>query len=477
MKKLIEMIKKKWLINGTKTFILIAIFVAVFVLINTIMQKLDLTPIDLTENKLYTLTDASKQKVGSIQKKVNLYFIGFTEQDSTFDLAKQYQKVNGNITAEIVDVTKRTDIAQKYGVTTDTMAIIVECDNKSKVLTTNELYTYDTTTYETIDIAEEGITGAIQTVTADKIPKVYFLDGYSDYYSLSKNMNYLNVYLENETMQVDTVDLFSTKEVPNDCDTLVIMTPTRDFEDATATAILNYINQGGNILWLNGVVAKQQNLPNVQKILDQYGVGAFEVGVICEQDSSKMLEGMPEIIKPDVINTDILGKIDKSGGVLFIDATKINIKENELKNLNVEQKDLLVTGSTSFFRSNVSNTSQEMVEGDKEGSFVVGTELTKTLKNNQKSKIIIFGENYFISDNPVDQIPSIQIYNNKNMILNTIAYLNEREQDITVRKSTGTVTYTATEQEDLIIRGIIFAVPAVIILAGILVWQVRRRKA
>ena len=71
---------------------------------------------------------------------------------------------------------------------------------------------------------------------------------------------------------------------------------------------------------------------------------------------------------------------------------------------------------------------------------------------------------------------AIQLGYNKDLVLNSIAYLSDREEDITTRKSTGTVTYTATEEQDTIIRTIIFTVPALIIIAGIVVWQVRRRK-
>ena len=62
MKKFIDIIKKKWLISGTKTIVMIAILVAIFVLLNTGLQKLDLTPIDLTTEKLNSLTDTSKEK-------------------------------------------------------------------------------------------------------------------------------------------------------------------------------------------------------------------------------------------------------------------------------------------------------------------------------------------------------------------------------------------------------------------------------
>ena len=65
---------------------------------------------------------------------------------------------------------------------------------------------------------------------------------------------------------------------------------------------------------------------------------------------------------------------------------------------------------------------------------------------------------------------------NKDLVLNSIAYLSDREEDITVRKSIGTVTYTATEQEHRIILAIITAVPVLIIIIGIIVWIVRRRK-
>ena len=65
---------------------------------------------------------------------------------------------------------------------------------------------------------------------------------------------------------------------------------------------------------------------------------------------------------------------------------------------------------------------------------------------------------------------------NKDLVLNSIAYLADREEDITVRKSTGSVTYTATEQENKIILATITFVPLLIIVIGIIVWANRRRK-
>ena len=54
--------------------------------------------------------------------------------------------------------------------------------------------------------------------------------------------------------------------------------------------------------------------------------------------------------------------------------------------------------------------------------------------------------------------------------------LVNREPAITIKKKTEYVTYTATQKEDLIIRSIIFIFPLIIIIVGIIIWQIRRRK-
>lgn len=484
--KFIEIIKKKWLINGTKTFILIAVIIALFIGINIAMQKLELTPIDFSQDKLYTLTDESKEKVKNIDKDVNIYFVGYTDDDTTLDLAKQYKKVNEKIVAEAVDINNRPDLAEKYGIESGTKGIIVECGDKSKVLTENDLVTYDTSTYETISIAEEKMTSAIGSVTSDKVPKVYFLEGYSEF-SLKENMNYLNMYLSNEINEIDTLNILSTGKIPEDCDTLVITTPNKDFDDVATNAIIDYINQGKNILWLNAAVTKTQDMANVNKVLSVYGVKPFEIGIIRETDSSKIVSGSPDLIIPEIQNETVTKDLYNTTGVIFINATKINIDTDKLEDLNVEETDLLTTSKGSYFRTDFNNQSTTANDNEEKGTFVVGTELEKTIKDGNEetgeqaltSKLIIYGENYFISDYQLSQnsqYGAIQLAYNKDLTLNSIAYLVDREEDITTRKTTGTVTYTATDEQDTIIKAIIFTVPTLIIIIGIVVWQVRRRK-
>ena len=133
------------------------------------MQKLNLTPIDLTEDKLFTLTEESKEQVKNINKDINIYFVGYSDDNSTLDLAKQYTKANDKIKVEAVTSENRPDLVQKYGIETDSEGIIIESGSQYKVLSSSDLYTYDSTTYESINVAEEKLTAAIKSVSVKYI--------------------------------------------------------------------------------------------------------------------------------------------------------------------------------------------------------------------------------------------------------------------------------------------------------------------
>ena len=218
-----------------------------------------------------------------------------------------------------------------------------------------------------------------------------------------------------------------------------------------------------------------------------YGIDPFSVGIIEETNTDKKVYGYSNLIIPLMGYSNITEDL-YSNGIIFKNATKININEEELENQNVTETDILTTSDGAYFRTDFNNQSNSSSDTEENGSFVEGAELEKTIQEAneetgeqaKKSKLIIYGENYFISDYQLEEdmeYPAIQIaYNNKDLVLNSIAELSNREEDVRARKNTGTVTYTATEQQDTIVRAIIFAVPAIIVIIGIIVWQVRRRK-
>lgn len=472
MKKFIEIIKKKWLIDTSKTIFLIAILVIIFIFINIGIKQLDLTAIDVTKEKLYSLSDESKEKVKDIDYNVTIYFFGIEENTSIVDLAKQYSKVNDKISVENVDVSKRPDLAEKYGVSDGDQGIVVQSTNRSKILSTYDLSTYDYTTNKTIDVTEQKLTNAIVDTTIAKKPKIYFLSGHKE----SSKMLTLKTYLDNEVNDIQTLDLLSS-EFPSDCDCLIIASPETDFMEHEANLIIEYINNGGNILWLND--SQKETYPNIQKVLDTFGVSIAK-GIVREQNSKNMILNDSRYIVPSIGYHKITEHIITDGSLMFLESTKLNIVDDEkLDELNVTAEPFITSSSDSFFRTDATITSNQATENEEKGPFNLGVELTKKIGESKQSKLIIYANNRFATDSvTIDnkQISAIGIYSNKDLLLNSVAYLTDREDSITIRKDTGSVTYTATAQQDSIIRLIIFILPIVIIIIGLIIWQVRRRK-
>lgn len=488
--ELIRKFKKTWLAKGINTVFLIAILMAIFILINFGMKKWDPTPIDLTKSQDYTLTEESKNRIKNIDKDVNIYFIGFEEENQDYQLAKQYNKSNSKIKVEVIDANKNVEITKKYNIESGVATVVVESGKKNRILSEYDLVNYDYETGGSVDIAEQKITSAIINVTAEKMPKAYFLTGYTDF-SLDEE-GYLSgfaQYLENEVLTYESLNILSKQKVPDDCDTLIIMTPSKDFDDLTTKAIIDYIKKGGNILWFNGIYTTDVDYKNVEKVLSQYGVKKFEKGMIYETDASKIF-GYSTCFAPDIEENSILKDVKKSAGTVFFNATKINVDTEKLEALKVEKEDLLVASDKSRFATDVSKNPDE--KNDEKGSFIVGAKFEKTVGENKKennegensikSTLILYANDYFISDYPVQmeeyEQPIYSLFNNKDVALNSLAYLTNNDEEITIRKSysDSQTSFTPSDKEKRIIIAIIFAVPVAVIITGIIVWVIRKRK-
>lgn len=487
MKKIIETIKKKWMRDTVKTIIMIIILFIIFIGINVVIQKLDLQDIDLTQNQLFTLSETSKKQVQNIEKEVKIYLIGFSEETAICDLAKQYTKANEKIQTEVIEnIDTRADLKSKYNITDESQVIIVETIENSKILLSEDLYTYDYTTYKQIDVSEEKITNAIADLTKTNRPKIYFLTGHNEY-NLENELSMLKAYLINEINDVETLDLLVTGKVPEDANLIVIGSPAKDFMDQEVEILTAYIEKGGNILWMNDPLLTGEKLPNVQKILDQFGV-KFEDGIILEQDENKMVLQSPNYIIPNIATTKATKDIATDGGILLVNATKITLASDEtLEELNVTPEVILTTSDKALFRTEVSNTSSSKISSDEEGSFTLGVKLTKNIQNKEETdqtakqaNLYAISSNFFIADYQVTigntKVSPITFYNNRDYILNTIAELTQNEDAISIRKDTGTVTYTATESQDNLIRIAIIVFPCLIIIIGIVIWIIRRKK-
>lgn len=482
MRRLIETIKKKWIRDTFFTLMLVLILIGIFILVNLVFINLDIKPLDFTSEKLYTLSEESKEQVKDIEQNVTLYFFGYDEEDTPIVLAKQYSNINDKITVQIIDTSERPDLAAQYGVNTSSQLVAVQSSQRYKIIDSSEMYTYDSTTYQTIDITEQKLTNAILDVTIAQKPQIYFLTGHGEYgIDESDPMKQLKVYIENDINDVNSLDLL-TSDMPETCDVLIIANPTSDFTDLETEKIQNYINNGGNIMWLQDPYAfnsNQTELTNVKKILSQYGI-SFSNGVVCETSSENMIIGSPDLIIPQMTYNDIVKDLYTDGMIALLDSGKINnVSDEEMETLGVTASPFLKSTDGSFYREDINSDITQKSETDEEGPFILAEILSKKIDDDTESTLVAYSNALFATNYTIQLSNSIgtpiTIRQNKDIVLNTIAYLSDREDAIRIRKDIGIVTFeTVTDQENRIVLWTIFGIPIIIILAGTIIAIVRK---
>ena len=234
-------------------------------------------------------------------------------------------------------------------------------------------------------------------------------------------------------------------------------------------------------------VADGTKLPNVQKVLDEYGV-TFENGYIMELDEKSALSGYSQIFTPQIapdhpitmdIYTDSYMWLVYSGRLTWKDA-------GELTNLGVSKASILKTSETAAFITDLSKDVNEAIKSAKVEECEIAAAVAKTIKDAEgkdtevQSKLVISAVGSHATDYKVSQLsdtyPLVAFGSNRDFILNSFAFLAEKDNVVTIRKDMANSTYTPTEIQNRIVLTIIFSVPLIIIVSGIIIWRYRKMR-
>lgn len=487
-KKLTESIslslRKKWITSSAKTILISAILILGFFVLNIWLGKQDLPKLDVTENKIYTLSEYSIQKIKDVNQDVKIYVYGYSENDRIIDLLKQYNKNCGKINYEFITDESNLDIVKKYALESGNYALIFEVGTTNKILFSSDLYSYDYTTYQQVDLTENAITNTILNLTIAEKPKVYFLTGHNEL-SPEKYLTTILAYLENEVFEYSVLNLLTTASIPEDCDLIAIMSPQTDLLEQEVLLLESYINNGGNIVLTSDLYTTENvNLGNLQKVLDMYGV-TVENGSIYETDANSYVANSPFLVLPKIESTKITSEIYTDGVMVMELPKRIKMAEEaKLTELGVEYETLLSSSDNSFFVTDFSSNAISSIESQTPASSIISAKITKTIKGatdaeNKVSQIVVIANGTFVSSLEsvaASGVSQVNLYNNADFFISSIANLTDRDDTISVRKEMSSSTYTPTKTQNTVVLAIIFGVPLGIVIFGIIVWNIRKRK-
>ena len=361
--------------NGLYSTAILAAAIVLAVLVNLLVGAIPskYTELDLSEAKMYTLSDSSRKLVQGMDQDVTIYYLCETGSEDAIltKLLDHYAEESSHLRWEQKDPVLYPNFAAQYGAS-DAAAgsLIVVSGDDSVVLDAADLYEYDYSDYSTTGSAnvtfggEKQITSAIYKLTAAEESHVYYTTNHGEQAPTSS----LTEALEAQNLDLQPLDLL-TSTIPDDCSLLIINAPASDFaSDGLVDEISQlqaYLENGGKVLLTTSAFV---DTPNLDAVMAQFGL-AREPGLVVEGDAGHALYGYPYSLFPDYGTTEestALNGVNKGSHVMLSVAQGITVTETD----GVAAEPLLNTSEDSYSKADLDeNSSSEKGAGDVDGPF------------------------------------------------------------------------------------------------------------
>ena len=477
--------KRRWAFSkkmiGTGAFSagMIVIMCAICVVVNLVVTALPAkyTSIDCSATKLYSLTNDTKDRVSKLDEDITIYVLNSKKsKDAKIDeTINRYKDLSSHIKVKYVAPATSPKFYQDYTDTTPTTnSLIIESKNRSKVIDYNDIYEYDSSSYYygyqsqssiTGYDAEGQITSAIEYVTmdADELPVIYQITGHNE---TEIGSNFQSV-VSKANANLKSLELFNEEKVPEDATAIIINSPTVDFNEEDAQKVIDYLNGGGKAMII-GCYAYNDELTNFNKILAAYNV-SFKTGVVAENDSSKYYQN-PLYLLPTVETTDYTS--DATDGYVFL-AGSCAISYPEDTD-DVTYIKLLSTSDSAVLKKDWKNiTTSKAEDADENGPFTTGLAVNDSSTG---ASIVVFGTPYVVDDSYDNAVSG----NNADMFKDVISSMtgNVELASSVIPVKDYTLSNITINTLQAVITGLIImiAVPILLIIIGIVVWTMRRKK-
>ncbi len=478
---LVYKFKRNFMTNDVRTILIILILIGIFLGVNLWVRSLNLAQIDITQNKLYSLTNTSKNAIKYINNDIHIYVWGIEELSTTVDLLKQYNAENKKITYKIITRDNDKDFVEKYYLEDNTPLILIIANEGTKNERTDYVYSTDLKSYDAnynlVDVTEQKVTNSILRVNSDEIPMIYYLSGTGFDNTDISSIKYFKQYVSNFGLyNTNELSVTNAKQfkIPEDASVLVMPSVKSDLNKTVTDKIKSYINKGGNILVLNNSFLKiKEKLPNYQSILDLYGITMPRNYIV--EDSKHTMSSTSSYILGTISLTHQITRNLKEEPVLYFPGT-IDFDKNKIGKLKVSYEPFLQS-STNAYSKNF-----ETGKVNKDGSYIIGATVTKNVSDGVTSNAVVFSTQASFSDLSATDLG----YNNyplffftEELIMNSVAYLANKGEYYSISKldnSIVTANIVTTDNQDYIIRTIISVIPISIAIIGALVCIYRNKK-
>ena len=469
--------RNKNLKYGVNSIIITIIVIAIVVIINLLVSLTDIQ-FDMTENGYYTLGEASQELLTSLDKPVEIIGLfdevqmnSVQEVQDVLLMLDNYKKYP-NISIRYVDTDRNPGFIRELDpyetIGFSRNDFVVRCGPKIKKLTLNEMFdwelNYQTYTQEQVGLrAEEAFSGAINYVTADQTPIIYFIEGHEEL-ELDAYFSALKRYMQNNNYLVETMNLTTVGDIPADAEMLVFASPKIDINPNEMDRLRDYFNKGGKAMFLFDFYEYGKELANFNTLFEMFNIAV---------NNDKVREGDERAHLPDnpyYIAYDVPGSINipESFQMLLADSRSITVLQNTKPYITPT----VLLSTTASAVSEPVDLSKQTRNGPLD--VAVAVEYTGGTGN---SKIVVMGNASFISDDAIS-IYSQYYELGQRLFLHSLRWMLGEQETLVIeskREIVPMLTMTAF-QVQMVSIALIAVLPLLIMGSGFVIYLKRRHQ-
>lgn len=478
--------KRRWSMSRKKIGLgvfstgMVAAGIAVTVVLNLVIAALPstLTQIDVTNEKLYTITKDTKDYLADLKEDVTVYVLSakstLESGDTTLSaMLEKYEDASSHVSVVYKDPKVYPQFFTNY---TDTApsanSIIVESAKRSKVIDYSEIYEtsidYSTYSQQTTGYDGEGqLTSAIAYVVNEDMPVVYEITGHGE----TELSGAFAEACEKANMDVSSLTLLKSEGIPEDAEAIIINGPTSDFSEDDAKKVADYLAAGGKAFVTAAYTDKE--LPNFEAVLSAYEI-QLEKGMVVEADKNSYYQN-PFYLLPDIGSSKWTSSVSDS--YIFAPYCRGITHPAAEDDADITYTDLLTSSATSFSKTDVANmASYEKEDMDVDGPFVIGLEAEKKIDDDRTAKLFVFGSTMMFSDD-ADQMVSGSNAKLFSSCVSSFAGDDDSSSIVIPVKEYDTAKVTVSSMTVVLSAvGFVVLLPLILLGTGIGIWAVRRKK-
>lgn len=410
---------------------------------------------DISQSGRNSLSEASLEVLQKLNGPVSVTVYA-TPQDAQLgdirkiisDFMTAYQRVKPDLELNFIDPVEQPNLAQEAGVRMNG-EMVITFNGRSEHLTT---------------INEQTFTNALMRLARSEQKQLMMLSGHGGRKLdgiANRDLGDFGRKLAEAGFKSEALNFASTPEIPSNTSVLIVASPQTDLLAGEVEKLLDYIEHGGNLLWL----VDQEPLYGLLPLAEKLGL-TFTPGVVVDPQAKRLRAPITFALGTIYGQHDILENFDFI--TVFPFARQIIFNENE----EWHGTSLVEVAPQGWVETSELNDEATFDEADDVAGPVSVAVALDRIVDDREQRIVVIGSGHLLANTYLGNGGNIDFG------INLVNWLAGDEDLIAIQpRATIDSQLMLSESEiTVIVIGFLIVFPLLFLFSGLVIWWRRRRR-